>query len=85
MKKKVCSHAYENRFTTCPPPEDIAEPENEATPFQKIGTKKLKKIREKAERKAMREVCIVCYHLRYNTTLNWIDHLMCLGFLCISL
>ena len=30
-----------------------------ASPFQKIGTKKLRKIKEKAERKAVREVCFL--------------------------
>ena len=38
--------------------EDTATAEGDelGTPFQKIGTKRLRKIKEKAERKALREV-----------------------------
>ena len=32
------------------------EEEEEVSPFKKIGTKKLRKIKEKAEKKVMREV-----------------------------
>ena len=41
---------------------DVAATERDERelPFQKIGTKKLRKIKEKAERKALREVCVLC-------------------------
>lgn len=34
--------------------------EDLANPFQKMGTKKLRRIKEKAEKKALREVCAHC-------------------------
>ena len=34
------------------------EMEDLVDPFQKVGTKKLRRIKEKAEKKAQREVCV---------------------------
>lgn len=39
----------------------LDEDDDIASPFQKIGTKKLRKMKEKAERKVKREVCVISF------------------------
>ena len=60
--------------------EDTATPERDERelPFQKIGTKKLRKIKEKAERKALREVCVLCF-ITYvaHYYCEWASYRMC--------